>query len=145
MSLVRFQIIHSSLPISYRDSRFCLLAIPSSGVSVCNSDLITSSATKCDEYFAGYDDTLRRLLNVHAPLGSEVYRSRTSAASWLNSVYRQAKVKTRRLAKIYRATGLLDQGAVMSAARRSPFVQRPMSRVPDGILQLLVKFNKQLF
>ena len=32
------------------------------------SDLITSPPTNCDEYFACYDDTLRRLLNVHAPL-----------------------------------------------------------------------------
>ena len=78
------------------------------------SDLITSPPANCDEYFACKDDTLRRLLRVHAPIRAEVHRSRPSAASRFNSVCRQEKVKTRRLEKIYRATRLMDLGAAMS-------------------------------
>ena len=78
------------------------------------SDLITSPPANCDEYFTCYDDTLNRVLNIHMPLRAKVHRRCPSATPWFNSVCGRAKVKTRRLEKFYRATRLMDQGAVTS-------------------------------
>ena len=64
------------------------------------------------------------------------------------SVCRQAKVKTRRLEKIYRANCLMDQGAVMSARSTVAFrhwrIQTDVQRrvYQTAYSKLLVKLNK---
>ena len=165
MSLVWFQITCSSSPISYRtrDSacwRYRVIRrqwVKFDEIEfrkdLAKSDLITSPLTNCDEYFACYDDTLRRLLNAHTPLRAKVHRSHPSALTWFNSVCRQAKVKTRQLEKIYRATRSMDQRALMSSRSTVAFrhwciqtdIRHPTLCVLDGLLKILVKFNKQLF
>ena len=62
------------------------------------SDLITSPPTDCREYFTRYDNTLRELLDKHAPLKSTAHPSRATAP-WFNSLCRQVKVRTRSMEK----------------------------------------------
>ena len=67
------------------------------------SSLLTSPPTNCRNYFASYDETLRNLIDKHAPFKLTVLPS-LAKAPWFNFICRQAKVKTRRLEKKYRAS-----------------------------------------
>ena len=67
------------------------------------STLLTSSHADSSEFYLCYDETLRWLLDKHAPSRKIVRRSRV-LSPWFNAVCRMAKIETRRLEKVYRLT-----------------------------------------
>ena len=66
------------------------------------SALMTSPPSDVDELFQCYDNTLRSLADVHAPLKIISCRSGGRSARWFDGECRSEKAKTRRLEKQYR-------------------------------------------
>jgi len=65
------------------------------------SDLLSNPPDEVNEYFSCYDDTLRSLLNKHAPVVYVKQYSRP-VSPWFDTECHLMKVKTRKLEKRYR-------------------------------------------
>ena len=65
--------------------------------------LFTNPPVNSDDLFICYDECLRQVVDIHAPLETKVKRDRRSER-WYTAECKEVKAETRRLERIYRST-----------------------------------------